>query len=206
MAHPFSKPISKASVRELLSAEASDIAKFTKKESISYEKRLRAVAERRINTIQKHGKYSPAQQAYLPKGLPSLTSESESRQLSQHNIALIKEFLEAKTSTLTGIRKQSKEVAARIFGADSKGNPRGSFTNRDEEERFWRAYEEFKHQNPVFALQSTRLQQFLGQETFWRTRDYTAQDFDTLLNRLMRNDATVDVRAAAALADYDFEV
>ena len=202
MANPFNKPLSKVSIKQILSLEPEEFSKLTAKESRTIEKRLRTTAQRRINTIAKHGKYSAAQERYIPNGLPEMSTDQSTRQLSQHNISVLREFLNAKSSTLTGIRKLTKETESRIFGKDSRGNPLRHFLNVDEEKRFWRAYTEFMHQNPSFIFSSTRIQQFLAQETFWRTRDFTADDFDRLFNKVINDGARVDIRATAALDEW----
>lgn len=201
MANPFSKPISKTPIKTLIDADWEDLNKLTAKESRSLERRLRKVAEKRLETIEIHGLYSPAASAYLPSGLPAMSKASDSRQLSMHNIAQLKTFLGAQSSTLTGIRKITKDTEKRIFGTDKKGRPLQHFSSTEEEKRFWKAYDEFLHQNPVFGLQSERVQQFLGRESFWKYRDFTASDFDNLVSRLLNDDAKVDIRATAA---FDF--
>lgn len=190
MANPFPKPISKTPIKTLIDAEWEDLNKLTAKESRSLERRLRKVAEKRLETIEKHGSYSPAASAYLPNGLPKLSKPSDSRQLSMHNIAQLKTFLGAQSSTLTGIRKITKETEKRIFGADNKGSPLYHFASPEDEKRFWKAYDEFLHQNPLFGLESTRVQQFLGSLDFWKYRDYDASDFTALLDKLNSGDKT----------------
>ena len=60
--------------------------------------------------------------------------------------------------------------------------------NEDMRIRFWSAYQEFMNQNPRFLYDSDKVQQFLGRSSFWRTRDFTADDLDELLGRLERSE------------------
>lgn len=182
------KTISKASLKDLLSLSAEDIGRLTKKEGISLEKRYRKAAESRLKTIEKQGLTSYAAEAYLGAEIPQPSNAKSTIYSVKHKVTVLKEFLNAKTSTAQGIKKVFKAEETRIFGR-GKG-----FETEDERKRFWNAYMEFMHQNPRFYDQSARVQQFLGRESFWRYKDFTAED----LNRIMNNlDVTegVDIRA-----------
>ena len=198
MANPFNKPISKVSVKTLLTAMTEDIAQMTTKESETYAKRLQKVVKSRLKTITKYNKVSQAAERYLPDGeapeMPEFSGDSRKyRNKLQHNIAMMKTFLEAKSSTLTGIREFEKETAERIFGTNTRGKPLYNFSSTEEANRFWSAYNEFMHQNPVWDSMrygSERVQQFLGRMTFWRNRSYTAEDFSALLSDLLKGENT----------------
>ena len=185
MAVKLPKPISKMSIKALLDLDWDTIRQFDTKQSLSYEKRLRVVTEKRLKTIKKYKEYSGAAETYFGKvGIPEVSTSKSTRNEMQRKIATYKDFLESKTSSLTGLRKVRKEAEKRIFGTNKKGEPKYKFTNLEEERRFWKAYEEFMHQNSIYFNQSFRIQQFLGQETFWKTRDFTQSDFNSLLVKL----------------------
>lgn len=212
MANPFKKPISKVSVKTLLSASTEDIGHMTTKESEMYAKRLQKVVKSRLKTIEKYGKISQAAERYLPDGeapeMPEFSGDLRKyRNKLQHNIAMMKTFLEAKSSTLTGIRQFEKETAQRIFGANTRGEPLYKFSSTEEANRFWSAYHEFMHQYPVWENMrygSERVQQFLGRMTFWRSRSYTAEDFGVLISNLINNDrGRFDIRAEAGHGTND---
>lgn len=185
------KTIAKAKLKDLLSLKPSDIGKFSKSQSKALEKRLYAAAQRRLNTVYKQGLRSYAAEKYFGAERPSKPSGSSSIYALKHRVTVLKEFLNAKTSTAAGIKKVFKEEEIRIFGKNGLG-----FQSEEERQRFWNAYMEFMHQNPRFYDQSSRVQQFLGRESFWRNRTFTASDLNRIVTE-MDVDITggVDIRA-----------
>lgn len=191
------KTFAKASVSELLSLTAEDIGKLTKAQSIRLEKRLYKVAQSRLDTIYKHGFRSIKAEYNFGDIRPSKPTDRATIYATKHRVTALKDFLEDDKSTYTGIRKFYAKEEMRIFGKKGVG-----FKNEDERVRFWRAYEEFMHQNPIFYDQSTRVQQFLGRETFWRHRDFDATDFNNILTKMQNDEWGVDIRADAGI-DFD---
>jgi len=186
------RTIAKAKLSDLINLTPEDMAKLTKRESLTLERRLREATERRIKTLDKQGIRSFAFERYLGGSLPTKANSSDSRQSMQHKIAMYHTFLNAKTSSVAGVRKVWKEQEARIFGK----NP--GFQSEDERKRFWSAYDEFMHQNPRFYYESTRVQQFLGEMSFWRKKSFTADDLMQLLRKMDDEKLTpggVDFRA-----------
>lgn len=199
--------ISKLSIKQLINLDWEDISKFDVKQSVTYEKRLRKIVSRRLENIKASGLYSHATEQNFPKGLPKV-SYSKSvqtikpgmnikgiRNESQHNISALKSFLEHESSTVTGIKAARKRQAIRIFGENKRGRPNYQFSSLEEERRFWAAYDEFKNQFPTYSLFSTRIQQFLGEETFWKTRDFGMGDLNSLLVRMQSTEGRVDIRS-----------
>lgn len=189
------RSISRAKLSDLVNLNPETLAKLTKKESRSLEKRLHKEVERRLKVIEKHGLSSYAADKYFGGDVPTLSSATTKRQGIQHNIVSMQTFLSSKSSSYTGIKQIWKDEEKRIFGKE------GGFKSEDERKRFWAAYTEFQHQNPALLYgqgASTRLQQFLGRETFWRQRGFTADDLENLYSKMM-NFATggVDIRARA---------
>ena len=183
--NPFGKAISKLTLGEIVKADWADISSLDEKLSRVFYNRLTKFAKPRVERIQKRGEYSKAYYYNIPQGIPKTYSTSTRNEI-QHNIKIVKGFLEHRTSTITGIKAERKETSARIFGVDKRGRPKYEFKNKEEERRFWSAYSEFIHQNPSWALQSDKVQQFLAQETFWKTKDFSQSDFNTILASLNR--------------------
>ena len=175
--------ISKMSLKQIMDFTWEDISKLNAKESRVYYNRLKKFAKQREARISKAGEYSSALENNLPRGIPAIKRNS-SRNEIQHNIASVRSFMESPTSTLTGIKTQRKVTSARIFGVDKKGRPKYTFSGVEEERRFWSAYHEFMNQNPTYLFESNRVRQFLAQETFWKTRDFTQGDLNSLLQNL----------------------
>ena len=184
------KTFAKASLSDLLDLSAEDIGKLTKSQSIRLEKRLYKEAERRLKTIYSHGYRSMIAEYNFGDIHPQKPTEKATIYATKHRVTALKDFLENKRSTYTGLRKYYKEEEARIFGKSGF-----SFNSEDERTRFWRAYDEFMHQNPAFYDQSTRVQQAIGRTTFWRQHDFTADDLSNVLRELMKTDNGVDIRA-----------
>lgn len=184
------KTIGKATVSDLLSLTAEDIGRLNKRQSIQLEKRLYKVASQRLKTIYKHGMYSIKAERTFGADYPSKPANNATIYATKHRVTALKDFLESPQSTYTGIKKYYQKEEARIFGKRGAG-----FKSEDERIRFWKAYDEFMHQNPTFLFESTRVQQFIGRETFWRSRDFTAEDFNNILAALHGEDTEVDIRA-----------
>ena len=185
------KTIAKASLKDLLSLSASDIGKLTKAQTRALEKRYYKAAQKRLDTIYRQGLTSYAAEAYLGAERPELSKRGATIYAVKHKATILKEFLNSQSSTAKGIKKIYKDEETRIFGKNKVG-----FQSEEERRRFWQAYMEFMHQNPRFYDQSSRVQQFIGRESFWRDRSFNAED----LNRIVANmdrDLTggVDIRA-----------
>lgn len=189
------KSISRAPLSDLVELTPEDIGKMSKRESLTLERRLREATSRRMKSIEKAGMHSFAFERYIGDKLPEKATLSDSRQSIQHKIAIYHTFLEAKSSSVTGIRKVWKEQESRIF------KRRGGFNSEDERKRFWSAYNEFIHQNPRFAnrYESTRVQQYLGEMSFWREGSYTADDLASLLDKM-------DARKPRARGGFNIDI
>ena len=184
------KTIAKAPLKDLLSLSAADIGKLTKAQSLILEKRYMKAAAGRLKTIEKQKLTSYAAEAYLGAEIPKASTRASTIYSVKHKVTILKEFLNAKSSTAKGIKEIYKSEERRIFGHE-KG-----FKSEDERKRFWQAYMEFMHQNPRFYDQSARVQQFLGRESFWREKSFTAEDLSRIVNNLDSNiTGGVDIRA-----------
>ena len=187
------KTIAKASLKDLLSLSAAEIGKLTRDQSVRLEKRLYKVAKTRLDTVYKHNLSSYAAEAYFGDVYPDKPSKTATVQATKHRVTILKEFLNAETSTYAGIKRVFKAEEKRIFGKKGDG-----FQDEDERKRFWNAYMEFMHQNPRFYDQSARVQQFLGRESFWRNREFRASDLSKIVKKLDNESIEgVDIRADA---------
>lgn len=180
--HPR-KPITSASIPKMRSDRIKNLTVEQYKglsdiDLAALAQRAFTLAEKRVKNIQKKGLTSPALYRYFAGGLvePKQTSDRASL---LHQFAQLKRFLSAKTSTVQGIEKSAKSISSRIFGPESEEE----FTS-EQASRFWAAYREFMNQYPAYYDESARIQQMLGTMTFWKKRDFNAQDIDEMIERL----------------------
>ena len=186
--------IKHAPLADLVNLNDDELARLDKKEYQELNKRFRKAASRRLNSVKKTFYVSYAAEEYFGgQELPDLPPKNASRQKLQHSAISLKEFLKAETSTLKGIKNVLKREEARIFGVEQKDgtykkvNKDLGFKTENERKRFWSAYMEFFNQHPeemIGARDSTRLQQFLGRESWWRWREFTADDISALVNKM----------------------
>jgi len=163
-----------------------DIANLSNADIAKVLTRAVQLAEKRIGQIERNDLFSPALDKYIGDTPVTdfLPSEGAKRGTLQHRFAVVQTFLQAKTSTVQGIRKVAQERNERIFGVQSTKTTETGFKDTEEERRYWHAYNEFMHQNSQFYAESTRVQQMLGKMTFWRNREFTARDLNRLLSRM----------------------
>jgi len=178
---------SKLNIGELIDLDINDL---TKRQLRTVERRLRETTERRLGVIEKHGYTSYAAERYFDKGkLPERSLVTDTINAVRHKVAVLQHFLQSKSSSYTGLKRVFKAEEQRIFGVN-KG-----FSNDAQRQRFWQAYMEFMNQNPRYYDQSTRVQQFLGQSTFWKYREFNADDLSNLANQMLNNATRgVDIR------------
>ena len=191
------KTFAKASLADLVSMTAADIGKLTRDQSVRLEKRLYKEVKKRLDVIYKHGFRSIIAEYNFGDMYPQKPTEKPTIYATKHRVTALHDFLNNDKSSYTGLKKFYAKEEMRVFGKKGAG-----FKNEDQRTRFWRAYEEFMHQNPVYIDQSTRVQQFLGRESFWRHRDFSMADFNELLTKLQTADMGVDIRADAGI-DFD---
>lgn len=177
-------------VADILKMPTEEIAKLTKEESISLERRLRQITKSRLKTFEKKGYTSPVYERIFGDELPKVSKRTSTRQSIQHKIAMYRSFFEGKTSTFSGLKKILNEQEKRIFGNND------GFGDEESRKRFWRAYNEFMHQNPRFYDESDKVQKQLADMSFWRNRSFNADDLMTLLNKVEQkgSDFRADIR------------
>lgn len=177
------KPISasqipKMSSKRLKNLDVEQYRELEEPEMRALAKRAYELTSKRVKQIEKKGLESPAYNRYL-SGQLEKPSPSDDRSSLMRQFASMKRFLAAKTSTVQGIQKQQKSVSARIFGEESD-----EIMTSSQSKRFWSAYQEFMHQYPSYLDQSERIQQMIGAMTFWKKRDFNANDIDNMIETL----------------------
>ena len=198
--------ISKMKLQDLLDLSyEDDLNKLTKKQFLTMEKRLHKVVSRRLEVIQKHGMSSEAFTRYVGLEIPKLSTQADSRQSIQHKVAMLSNFLNAKTSSYSSLKKVYQEQERRIFGENWK---KIGFKNEEQRTRFWTAYTEFKHQNPALMQgvdTSNKVLQYLGQLSFWRSREFNANDLDEIVTKML-GIGGVDYRARTGRDIPEFDI
>lgn len=118
-----------------------------------YVRTLRSSYKRRILSFRKKDLISHAQIALegsLPPGKQPGLKEMSRNQLLLEFFRYSK-FFKDQTSSEKGIKEVNKAQDVRIFGANSRGDPKRTMSN-DEREEYWRLYEEFKNQYPEWSI------------------------------------------------------
>lgn len=178
-----------------------DLAKTSSLNLENTEKLLKS-AYRQLNKnlreFEKSKIISPAFDRYYEDMKRLKYSDTWSLYKRQHEFQKAVIALRAKTVTLEGAKNYWREVEQRIFGTiDEKGNliPKEKLERKEhltpkQRERYWRAYTAFRKENSVDFNKygSNKIQQFLAQESFWRSRKYRSEDFITILQKLEKDD------------------
>ena len=185
--------IKKAPLKELLELTSEDLAPLNQKEYLTLERKLRAATKRRFRNIEKGlgGEFKAfALEKYMGGELPEVATKAASRQRLQHLVVAYQELLKAESSTLTGMKRILKAEEARIFDGE-KG-----FETGEQRRRFWSAYMEFRndHADVFSKYGSTRVQQAIASETFWRRKGFTAYDLERISVGLKTGKRIVDLR------------
>lgn len=166
---------------------AAKITRFTEeqynvlnqKEILGLTKRAYELAEKRVKAINKKGYESIALQRYFGGSLPSVPTSDTSIQQLRRKFASMQRFLKAKTSTAQGIKQYYESQAKRIFGPDSTET-----LDPETAKRFWNAFNEFMHQNPIYIEESDRVRQTIARMSFWYKSDFTAEDLSDILKEM----------------------
>ena len=162
--------------QDIVDISPEEFMQLSKEELKARVQILASAGNKRLKRAQEKGFSSPSIEAVLKKGKFS-TKDKSFAQLRNEFIRA-KQFLQSKTGTLGEFNKFKRHALAQLTKES------GIKITPEQFDTFWRAYEEFMHQNSIYFNQSLRIQQFLGQETFWKTRDFTQGDFNSLLVKL----------------------
>lgn len=174
----------KVTKRKFLKMSPAEISKLKASDARELLRGVRQLFLAQQKTLDKYSQsvYSPANQKisdyYSEHGreklvsrkggieewrtVPQAVSDMTGNQAKQELFRL-QEFFESKTSTVPGARKVTKEMGARIFGTDAKGNPKQKLSV-EQWTALWSLYEEYKRSRPQDVNeQSTVVQQMVGQ-------------------------------------------
>lgn len=172
--------ISKMSARDILRITDDRLRKASTDELQNLVSRAQSLFGKRMHNIYKQGlgDFAYAAESKIDPLLGSKTPES--RYEASHMLAMFRDFFRSKTSTVQGIKNFIKTEEARLSryaGRDVH------FETESQRKNFWSAYMEFLHTHKVFddKVWSERIQQALGEMSFWSDREFSADDLTTLL-------------------------
>lgn len=147
-----------ATVEDLINLDINAVQRMTRQELARVVSTLSSAANKRLNRLQQSpvGNLSPAYQQALKRGQRFSTAGKNVNQL-RNEYKDVTQFLKRKTSTIGGWNKVRKETMSRIGG---------SFSNADEERRFWELYRKLESSElgGVMSYGSTETQRLLRQE------------------------------------------
>lgn len=189
----------KLSKKSLMSLGFIEIRKMTVKNQLRpILKQARELYEKQRSVFESHpNTYSYAfekmEEFYSERGGQKSLSKMKKTEL-QTELYRLQDFFSAKSSTITGARKISRDVNARVFGVnESTGRPNYSMTLSQSRE-FWAIYNEFKNlegESFIRNMSSNTVMQELGQMIrghFKSNRGestyFNASDFSRLKERL----------------------
>ena len=181
------KALSKTTDLELINLSAESLNKYNVKTLAAIERRLLKDFRRNYNSF-KNSTFKPyALDAYFDGKIPKALGNKATRNSLLHRNVALQEYLRSESANLESTKSMIEREERRIFKSKVGFFEDENF-NEDMRIRFWSAYQEFMNQNPRFLYDSDKVQQFLGRSSFWRTRDFTADDLDELLGRLERSE------------------
>lgn len=189
----------KLSKKSLLSMGFIEIRKMKVKDQLRpLVKEARELYKKQRSVFESHpNTYSYAlekmEEFYSDRGGAKTVAKMNKKEL-QTELYRLQDFFSAKSSTLTGARKISRDANARIFGVnESTGRPNRSMTLAQSKE-FWAIYNEFKNlegESYVRNMGSNTVLQELGQMIIGHFRSnrgdstyFYASDFKRLKDRL----------------------
>ena len=147
-----------ATIKELINLDINAVQRMTRKELAQVVSSLSSAANKRLKRLQQSpvGELSPAYQQAIKRGTRFSTAGKNVNQL-RNEYKAVTQFLNRRTSTISGWNKARKETITRIGGG---------FSNADEERRFWKLYRQLESSEfgAVMSYGSTETQRLLRQE------------------------------------------
>lgn len=192
---PTIERIEKMQARDIMRLTDDTLRRLSTDAYKALASRAVSLFNKRMAQIEKKGlgDYSFARERYVTgvDFLRPLDRFSAARQ-----VASLRNFFGAKTSTVAGIQKFLHAEESRL--SDLAGT-KIEFASEEERKRFWSAYTEFMHQHAEFdnVKGSDRIQQYLAESTFWKTRGFNADDLNEVLEKAQKestNNVTVHAR------------
>lgn len=184
---PTIERIQKMQARDIMRLTDDTLRRLSTDAYKALASRAVSLFNKRMAQIEKKGlgEYSFARERYVTgvDFLRPLDRFSAARQ-----VASLRNFFGAKTSTVAGIQKFLRAEESRL--SDLAGT-KIEFASEEERKRFWSAYTEFMHQHAEFdnVKGSDRIQQYLAESTFWKTRGFNADDLNEVLEKAQKESA-----------------
>ncbi len=190
---PTIERINKMQARDIMRLQDDTLRRLSASAYKALASRATSLFNKRIAQIEKKGLggYAFAQKYTSDIDFSSPTT----RAAAARQVAALRNFFGAKTSTAAGIQKIIAKEEARL---SDLAKTKIEFSSEDERKRFWSAYSEFMNQHPEYDNRqgSDRVQQYLAESTFWKTRGFTADDLSDLLTKAQERSArNVSIRA-----------
>lgn len=145
-------------VRDILNMSIDDFNRLTEKQLRNVTKTLADAANKRIKRLADSGNTeSPAYKGVQNSGGKISTAGKNTRQQLQKEFIRAKTFLNAKTSTLSGVKKVENEFIDRVSGDGEKIG-----LSPEQNKQFWKSYHRFQELHPEQVMKrggSTQIQQ-----------------------------------------------
>lgn len=191
---PTVERIKKMQARDISRLKDETLRQLSKEAYEALATRAISLFNKRMAQIEKKGlsQYAFAQNKYIAD---IDLSSTPSRASAARQVAAIRNFFGAKTSTAAGIQKMLSKEESRL---SNLAQTKIEFASEEERKRFWSAYQEFMNQNPEYDNMqgSDRVQQYLAESTFWKTRGFNADDLAEVLTKAKeRGSRNVTVRS-----------
>ena len=191
---PTIERIEKMQARDIMRLTDDTLRRLSTDAYKALASRAVSLFNKRMAQIEKKGlgEYSFARERYVTgvDFLRPLDRFSAARQ-----VASLRNFFGAKTSTVAGIQKFLHAEESRL---SELAGAKIEFASEEERKRFWSAYTEFMHQHAEYdnVKGSDRIQQYLAESTFWKTRGFNADDLNEVLEKAQKESAnSVTIRA-----------
>lgn len=159
---------------DVLKMGAEEISQLTNSQMRRILKKAEAETRKRINAINRSGRYSWAAKSYLDvdtmreswdERYPNTSNyDDKKRNYLIAELQAYYGFLNAQSSTVSGIREIDRQQDIRLFGSYTRGGREVAKHRMTDDERvkFWELYNEFINSNPAAFSQwgsSTVVQQ-----------------------------------------------
>lgn len=158
--------------------------------------KTRVQVEKKLGIIERSGLFSYAAEKFGEVSKKDTSKMSRNALLAE--VITLKDFMDAKTSTIKGIKEINREQDARIFGFNTAGRIKRKMTET-EREKFWALIEEWRKQNNVDTTTkekrkrsesfwgSSRIQETVGEMITTGGIDFTQDKIEEITKRLEMN-------------------
>lgn len=150
------------SIDEIMQLTLPELRQLTKTELAHMATQLNSAANKRIRRIEQAKQYSPAVASLRAKDKQLKTSRTASKSQQIAAIRKATEFLQQKTSTVSGAKKYEQKISVAMTGKP------GTLAKMSDakKKRFWKHYRKLEAANPgaVAQLGSSRIMSHLYRE------------------------------------------